>query len=956
MPARANSREAAPSRLSWAGHVRRPAAARAARRSGRGRPGAPARKPRPRRDRRPRRGVPPARLRDGRCPGSDREPRGSRSTCRRPTSCGRGSPTSVCATGRACGRRLSALGKDRDAARRAQTLTPDRRRRRERRAPHRRAACERADDHLPRPARQRSPRRHRRGDPRPPGGGRRRRDGQRQDDAAAEDPARARPRHQRADRAHAAAPHRRARRRRPRRGGARRRARRRRRLPGALHRPLERAHARQGDDRRHPARRDRSTTGCSSATTRSSSTRRTSGRSPSTSSSATSRRSCRGAPTSRSSSPRPPSTPRASPSTSTTRRSSRSAAAPTRSRCATRRTASRTATTATRSRRSATPSPSCSTRAPATSSCSSPASARSATRPRRCKGLSLKGTEILPLYGRLSAAEQHQVFEAHSGRRVVLATNVAETSPDRAGHPVRHRPGHRAHLALLARGSKMQRLPIEAISQASRLPALGPLRPRRRRHRHPPLLRGRLPRAARVHRAGDPAHQPRLGHPADDLARARRRRGVPVRRAAGLAAASRTASTCCASWARCSPDATCASPRSARGSRGCRSTRASARMVLEAEKQGCVAEVLVIASALSIQDPRERPTDKQAQADQQHARFVDPTSDFLSFLGLWSYLREQQEARSGNQFRRMCRDEYLHYLRDPRVAGRALAAARRRARTSASRSVASALPRRGADPAAVHRALIAGLLSHVGSYDQARRDYLGARGARWAIHPGLGALAQAAGVRDGGRAGGDLAGCSAAWPRASTPRRSRRSPATSCSAATPSRAGRRSARAVVADERVTLYGVPLVAGRRVQYGRIDPVVSRDLFIRHALVDGEWDTPPPLRARQRAAGRRRSPSSRTACAAATCWSTTRCSSSSSTSACPRASATAAAFDRWWKGARRETPDLLTYPRELLVREAGDDLDEAFPRRWSFGLLRHRAAARVRASSRGAATTA
>ena len=157
------------------------------------------------------------------------------------------------------------------------------------------------------------------------------------------------------------------------------------------------------------------------------------------------------------------------------------------------------------------------------------------------------------------------------------------------------------------------------------------------------------------------------------------------------------------------------------------------RMVLEAHEQGCLDQVLVIASALSIQDPRERPQDKQAQADQSHARFVDPTSDFLAFLGLWNYLREQQKALSGNQFRRTCKDEYLHYLRIREwqdVHSQLRQSCRDLGLAPGSTSTEGAV-----DPASVHRSLVSGLLSHVGSYDQQRRDYLGARGARWAVHP-----------------------------------------------------------------------------------------------------------------------------------------------------------------------------------------------------------------------------
>ena len=156
-----------------------------------------------------------------------------------------------------------------------------------------------------------------------------------------------------------------------------------------------------------------------------------------------------------------------------------------------------------------------------------------------------------------------------------------------------------------------------------------------------------------------------------------------------------------------------------------------ARMVLEADRNGCVREVMVIAAALSIQDPRERPADKQQQADQQHARFKDETSDFLAFLNLWRYIREQQKELSSSAFRRMCRSEFLNYLRIREWQDI----------YSQLRSVAKTmgihLSEEDAAPDHIHTSLLSGLLSHIGIKDtDAKNEYLGARSAKFAVFPG----------------------------------------------------------------------------------------------------------------------------------------------------------------------------------------------------------------------------
>ena len=153
-------------------------------------------------------------------------------------------------------------------------------------------------------------------------------------------------------------------------------------------------------------------------------------------------------------------------------------------------------------------------------------------------------------------------------------------------------------------------------------------------------------------------------------------------------------------------------------------------MVLESKQHGTTREVMAIVAGLSIQDPRERPLERRAQADQQHARFTDPSGDFLSLLNLWNYLEEKQKDLGSSAFRRLCKAEYLNYLRI-----REWQDVHSQLRQTC-KELGIGVPSASAEPASVHRALVSGLLSHVGSHDQTRRDYLGARGARWAIHPG----------------------------------------------------------------------------------------------------------------------------------------------------------------------------------------------------------------------------
>jgi ATP-dependent helicase HrpA len=451
----------------------------------------------------------------------------------------------------------------------------------------------------------------------------------------------------------------------------------------------------------------------------------------------------------------------------------------------------------------------------------------------------VSGTEVLPLYARLSTAEQHRVFAPHPGRRVVLATNVAETSLTVPGIRYVVDAGT-ARISRYSQRTKVQRLPIEPVSRASadqRAGRCGRVADgvcirlyseqdylERPHFTDPEILRTNLAAVILAMAAldlGDVESFPFLDPPD----RRSVRDGVALLEELGAVHDGRL-TRLGRRLARLPVD-----PR-------------LGRMVLEAQRLGCVQEVLVVAAALSIQDPRERPVEARDAAASAHARFADPTSDLMAYLNLWAYLQEQQRARSGSAFRRLCRAEYLHVLRvrewQDLVTQLRQACRELDIEVPARPDLLPGSPTR-AEPDRVHQAVLSGLLSQVGMWDPERRDYLGARGARFAVNPGsslarrpprwvmAGELVETSRVW-----ARDVARIDPAWiePMAGhLVQRSHSEP----------RWHRRRA-AVVATERVTLFGLPVVTGRTVPYARIDPVLARELFIRHALVEGEWDAP------------------------------------------------------------------------------------------------------------------
>ena len=453
--------------------------------------------------------------------------------------------------------------------------------------------------------------------------------------------------------------------------------------------------------------------------------------------------------------------------------------------------------------------------------------------------------EILPLYSRLSAADQHRVFSSHGNatRRVVLATNVAETSLTVPGIRYVVDTGV-ARISRYSVRTKVQRLPIEPISQASanqrsgrcgRVEAGIAIRlyseedfEGRPEFTDPEILRTNLASVILQMASlglGDLARFPFVEPPDRRNVQA----GVQLLEELGaLAGTDDRLTKVGRRLARLPID-----PR-------------LARMILEAERLGCVREVVVIAAALSLQDPRERPgadhPQKQAQADQLHARFKAEGSDFLTWLNLWRYLKEQQKELSSSAFRRMCRREFLNYLRVREWQDF----------ESQLRQVCKEMEIKVGQPAdnpdqdGIHQALLSGLLSHIGLLEEREkerrgpREYLGARGARFAVFPGSVLHRK----NPQFLMAGELVETSRLWARqnaAIKPEWAERLGAHLVKRTYSEPHWSKKRASVMAFERVTLYGVPLVADRPVQYGKVDPALSRELFIRHALVYGEWNS-------------------------------------------------------------------------------------------------------------------
>ncbi len=546
--------------------------------------------------------------------------------------------------------------------------------------------------------------------------------------------------------------------------------------------------------------------------------------------------------------------------------------------------------------------------------------------------------EVLPLYARLSSADQHRVFAPHSARRVVLATNVAETSLTVPGIRYVVDTGL-ARISRFSPRTKVQRLPIEPISRASanqragrcgrvadgiciRLYAEEDLLARPE-FTEPEILRTNL--AAVILQMtslglGDVARFPFVEPPDTRAVQA----GTQLLEEIGALSTQR------------------ASTKGAAGRRTGKSRLTPigrqlaqlpvdprlGRMLVEASRLGCLREVIVVTAALSMQDPRERPVDQQEQADQLHRRFADPDSDFAGILNLWRHLKEQQGELSSSAFRRMCKRSFLNYLRvrewqdlDSQLR-------------QVSKQIGLEPNRTPAASPLIHQALLAGLLSHIGLRDGERRDYLGARGTRFAIFPGSALFKKppefvmAAELLETGRLWARVnARLDPAWAEqvgAHLLKHTYSEPHWETNRG-----------AVMALEKVTLYGVPIVSERPVNYGRIDPGAARDLFIRHALVQGEWRTHHRFFTRNQALledvedlenrARRRG-----------IVIDDETIFDFYDQRVPADVVSTAHFDSWWKQVQRTRPDLLSFTRDMLVQDAaGAVTSDDYPTQWQHG---------------------
>ena len=598
--------------------------------------------------------------------------------------------------------------------------------------------------------------------------------------------------------------------------------------------------------------------------------------------------------------------------------------------------------------------------------------------------LTRREVEILPLYARLSAHEQHRVFARHTTLRIVLATNVAETSLTVPGIRSVIDPGF-ARISRYSARTKVQRLPIEAISQASanqRAGRCGRVAPgvcirlydeedflARPEFTEPEILRTNL--AAVIlqmaqARLGDIARFPFVEPPdatqIGDGLRLLRELGAIEPDARGSSSSKPGEATSVGGGGVSASSTTGAGRgRPSRGGQvrltpiGHQLARLPVdprlgRMLVEAERQGCLREAQAVVAGLTVQDVRERPADAQQQADTLHRRFFsdDPEggadardpSDVAALLRLWRYLRRGRKERSGNAFRRMCRAEYLNFLRvrEWEDLNEQLRIVCRDLRMS-----------RNTEPAGldrVHIAVLSGLLSHIGLLDERAapkpadkrrrgpREYLGARGSRFAISPG----SAAARINPPLVMAVELVETTRLWARTVAPieeawveevgahllSRSYSEPRWSA------RSGQ-----VVATERVTLLGVPIVAGRTVSYGRIDPEESRRLFIQSALVEGQWHTRHHFWARNEAVRQ----------AAEELAERTRRMDLLADDATlyafydarvPSDVVSVAHFDRWWRDARRRDEHLLDLAPDDMLTDDRVDADQ-FPDHWSTGGL-------------------
>ncbi len=543
----------------------------------------------------------------------------------------------------------------------------------------------------------------------------------------------------------------------------------------------------------------------------------------------------------------------------------------------------------------------------------------------------LRGAEILPLFARLSLAEQHAVFTPGSRRRIVLATNVAETSLTVPGIKYVIDPGT-ARISRYSHRTKVQRLPIERISQASANQRSGRCGrvsdgicirlyseedfTARSEFTDPEILRTNLAAVILQMTAMGVAKGPKdvekfpFVQPPDSRAITD---GVTLLRELGAVNAQGGITAVGRQLSQLPVD-----PR-------------LGRMILEAAKRGVAAEVMVLAAALTIQDPRERPTDKRQLATEKHKRFQDENSDFTGFLNLWRYIKDKQKELSSSAFRRLCKAEFINYLR-VREWQDLFTQLKQMAKPLGIRVSGNDIDPVG-NHDAIHMSLLTGLLSHIGLYDQRKREYAGARGTRFMVFPGSALFKKtpdwvmAAELVETSRLWARVAAkFDPLWAEQVAPdlvKRTYSEPHWS-----------KKMGSVMAHEKVTLYGVPIVPDRRIQYSRIDPELCREMFIQHALVEGDWHTNHKFFHRNQAVlaeveeleTRMRRRDLRVDDEALFEFYDARVG--------PEV-VSERHFDKWWKDARHAEPALLDFDAHVVMAEEPELDEAAFPKTWTEG---------------------
>lgn len=541
----------------------------------------------------------------------------------------------------------------------------------------------------------------------------------------------------------------------------------------------------------------------------------------------------------------------------------------------------------------------------------------------------LKHTEVLPLYARLAASEQNKVFHSHAGRRIILSTNVAETSLTVPGIKYVIDPGT-ARISRYSAKTKVQRLPIEAISQASAN-----------------QRKGRCGRVAegiciRLYSEEDFIARPEFTDP--EILRTNLASVILQMTALGLGDIG--------AFPFVEPpekrnindgvklleelgaiNANAKDPRKRLTKIGRQLAKLPidprlARMVIEAEKKHALHEVMVITAALSIQDPRERPLEKQQQANEKHNRFIDKESDFIAFVNLWTYLKEQQKELSNSQFRKLCRKDFLNYMRvrEWQDIYRQI--------NLVMREMDIKVEQKEAGYQSLHTSLLSGMLSHVGLKDTENRNYQGARNARFHIFPGSALFKKqpkwimVAELVETSKLWGRIAAkIDPEWIEPLAPHLIKRS------YSEPHWEKNRAA--VTAFEKVMLYGLPIVAKRPVNYGPIDPEVCREIFIRSALVEGDWQTKHKFFKQNRSLlaeveelehkARRRD---------------ILVDDQTLFQFYDQRVATDVVsgrhFDSWWKTAQHKQPDLLNFEKEMLFQGDASHVTELdYPNFWYQG---------------------